>query len=259
MGEFVDTENLLSLLPSADVIVVYVLGLVFLIRIIIGVLGKGWYGEKKTSFYLWLSLNKEKYPRFHDLIISSIDGTTQIDHVVVSEFGIFIIETKFLQGWIFGSEKQKYWTQSIFGNNYKFQNPLRQIYRQKKVLARFLDVKEKTINTIVFFNGSSTFKTYTPDNVIEYGLGRYIKSFKSPVFQKEKVNEIAKALGEQKRNSKLKLKDHLNSLEERHSTDYYCPRCGGELKVKLARKGINKGNEFWGCSNFPSCKYTESA
>ena len=36
-----------------------------------------------------------------------------------------------------------------------------------------------------------------------------------------------------------------------------CPRCSGELVERTARRGPNTGNTFWGCSNFPKCRYTE--
>ena len=55
---------------------------------------EGWFGEKKTQFKLWLSLNNELYRRFNDVIIPSSNGTTQIDHILVSPFGLFIVETK---------------------------------------------------------------------------------------------------------------------------------------------------------------------
>jgi hypothetical protein len=51
----------------------------------------------------------------HDITIPSVKGkTTQIDHVVVSEYGVFVIETKNYTGWIVGDEKSDYWTQVIY-------------------------------------------------------------------------------------------------------------------------------------------------
>jgi len=88
---------------------------------------QGWFGEKKATFYMWLSLNSKVYQRFHDIIIPAKNGTTQIDHLLVSPYGLFIVETKNKKGWIFGSEDQQKWTQSLYGNNYSFQNPLTRI------------------------------------------------------------------------------------------------------------------------------------
>ncbi|RMG86587.1 MAG: DUF2726 domain-containing protein [Chloroflexi bacterium] len=33
-----------------------------------------------------------------------------------------------------------------------------------------------------------------------------------------------------------------------------CPNCGAEMVLRTAKKGANKGNQFWGCSNYPTCK-----
>ena len=35
-----------------------------------------------------------------------------------------------------------------------------------------------------------------------------------------------------------------------------CPKCGEDMKLRVARQGINAGIDFWGCSAFPKCKGT---
>lgn len=95
---------------------------------------KGWFGEKQTQFDMWLKLGEE-YTRFHDVIVPTQNGSTQIDHLLISRFGIFVIETKNINGWIFGNEQSRQWTQSLYGKKYKFQNPLHQNYRHTKALA----------------------------------------------------------------------------------------------------------------------------
>ena len=37
-----------------------------------------------------------------------------------------------------------------------------------------------------------------------------------------------------------------------------CPRCGGQLILRTAKKGDNAGNQFYGCSNFPKCRYIQN-
>ena len=64
---------------------------------------RGWFGEKKTTFIMWMTLDADVYRRNHNVIIPSINGTTQIDHILVSPYGVFIVETKNMKGWIFGS------------------------------------------------------------------------------------------------------------------------------------------------------------
>lgn len=74
-----------------------------------------------------LALPSVTYVRFHDVMLPTPDGTTQIDHVFVSRFGVFVVETKNMAGWIFGSERGRRWTQVLpGGRKTSFQNPLRQ-------------------------------------------------------------------------------------------------------------------------------------
>ena len=35
-----------------------------------------------------------------------------------------------------------------------------------------------------------------------------------------------------------------------------CPVCGKPMLRRMAKKGMNSGNEFWSCSDYPNCKGT---
>jgi restriction system protein len=86
---------------------------------------KGRLGEKITAFGLWLKLDPRVYRRIHNVILPGRNNTAQIDHVIVSIYGLFVMETKNMDGWIFGSAQQETWTQQFFKKKFKFQNPLR--------------------------------------------------------------------------------------------------------------------------------------
>src|SRR6267143_1221184 len=141
---------------------------------------RGWIGEKVTSLRLWLSLDTKVYQRFHDVIVPASNGTTQIDHLLISPFGLFVIETKNIAGWIFGSKDQHKWSQSLYGKTFSFQNPLMQNYRHTKCLADYLDIDHSIIHPIVFFSSECTFKTPMPPNVLRSGLSSYISGFRQP-------------------------------------------------------------------------------
>ena len=215
---------------------------------------EGWIGERKTQFNLWFSLNKELYRRFHDVIIPSDNGTTQVDHVLVSPFGLFIVETKNLKGWIYGSESQSKWTQVVYKNKYSFQNPLKQTYRQKKVLSKFLDLNESHIETVVCFVGDSKFKTELPSNVLSSGLGRYIKQFQDTVLSNDEFERICGLLISTE--GKISNREHIQSLHDRHTSDTVCPRCGSDLVERTVKQGSRSGNRFLGCSSYPKCRFT---
>ena len=217
---------------------------------------KGWFGEKKTTFILWFSIDRRVYRTFHDVIIPGNNGSTQIDHILVSPYGVFIVETKNKKGWIFGSERQAKWTQSIYGWNYSFQNPLRQTYRQKKVLSEFLQLPEPTIKVIIFFIGNCKFKSRLPKNVMKSGLGKYIRQFKTRTLANDEVDRITSKIESYVSAARLRTKDHVISLRRRFNSTTVCPKCGARLVERTARKGPNAGTKFLGCQNYPECKFT---
>ena len=64
---------------------------------------KGMMGEFAVEMGAALTLPPSVYRRYLDVTLPTVDGTTQIDHVFVSVFGVFVVETKNKGGWIFGS------------------------------------------------------------------------------------------------------------------------------------------------------------
>jgi hypothetical protein len=72
---------------------------------------KGREGENRVHNIL-MQLPDDYYI-FKDVILKTKKGTTQIDHIVVSKYGVFAIETKNYRGEIYGDDKREYWTQII--------------------------------------------------------------------------------------------------------------------------------------------------
>ncbi len=220
---------------------------------------RGWFGEKKATFVLWMSLDKGIYRRFHNVIIPSNSGTTQIDHLLVSPYGVFIVETKNIKGWIFGSAGQSKWTQSLYRKKYSFQNPLRQTYRQKKLLSEYLGIEEPQIRTVIYFVSDCRFKTPLPNNVINSGLGRHIKQFQTSILPPEEIDRITRKLEQHISQSSLTGRDHVRSLRERHESNTVCPKCGSMLVERTAKKGRTAGSTFLGCEKYPRCRFAKSA
>ncbi len=82
---------------------------------------KGKLGEFAVAAHVKLYLKDPQYILLNDLTLPDGTGaTTQIDHLLLSPCGIFVIETKNYKGWIFGNERQKTWIQKIYKNSYKF-------------------------------------------------------------------------------------------------------------------------------------------
>ena len=116
-------------------------------------LDKGKLGERSVSKRL-KRLDNNKYKVINDVILKTSRGTSQIDHLVVSNYGIFVIETKNYQGWIVGSENADNWQQIIYNKKNFFRNPIKQNYGHIKAIEENLKVNNKIeyISIIVFMN-----------------------------------------------------------------------------------------------------------
>ncbi|MCF5469929.1 nuclease-related domain-containing protein [Pseudomonas syringae] len=178
---------------------------------------KGHIGELWVRLLAHWKLDKAVYRRVHNVTLDTADGTTQIDHVFISPFGIFVLETKNMRGWIFGSEQQAQWTQKIYRQTLRFQNPLRQNYKHLKALEATLGVDMACLHSVISFMGDSTFKTPMPVNVT-HGAGfiRYIRSFQQPVFNEAQVEALVNALLTNRRQpNRATHREHVRNLKRR--------------------------------------------
>jgi restriction system protein len=187
------------------------------------------------------------------------NGTTQIDHILVSPFGLFVIETKNIKGWIFGSEQQRKWIQTLYGKKFTFQNPLHQNYRHTKCLGEYLRLDPKVVHSVVFFVGNCTFKTQMPPNVLNTGLSSHIRSYRDRLLSDRDIERIVGDIERLKGDGSLTHGAHMRSLRERHNSTTVCPKCGSALIERTARKGPNAGAKFLGCTGYPRCRYTREA
>ena len=217
---------------------------------------KGWFGEVQGTLAKKMFLDGDTYIDVNNVTIPTSNGTTQIDHVIVSRYGIFVVETKNIDGWIFGDEKSPQWTQSLFGKKYKFQNPLRQNYRHIKALSDFLGIKIDRFFSVVMFWGECEFKTPMPPNVMDRGYSAYIESHIAVLFSNHEVQEIVTAIKSgMLPKSWATHRQHVGSLKERLSSSITCPKCGGALVIRTAKSGAYAGSQFYGCTKFPTCRY----
>ncbi|WP_050873351.1 nuclease-related domain-containing protein [Comamonas testosteroni] len=153
---------------------------------------KGWRGERAVQAAIRRQLNPLIYVDMHNVTLPTADGgSTQIDHLIFSPYGLFVLETKNYQGWIFGTEKQREWTQQIFRKRSRFQNPLRQNYKHVKTLQSLLDIAPEHLHSVIAFVGDCEFKTEMPAHVTR-GLGfvDHIQSFTQPVWSPEQMQAL---------------------------------------------------------------------
>ena len=179
--------------------------------------GKGKLAEMGSNFALRVFLDRKKYHLLHDLTLPTPNGTTQIDHVLVSPYGVFVIETKNMGGWIFGDAKQPTWTQTFYRKKFRFQNPLRQNYLHVKTIQEVLALADEQIHSLVVFLGDAKFKTPMPDNVIKGGVVPWVKRKQEVLLSDEQVKVCIRKLEKQRLTPGYKTnKAHIANLNARH-------------------------------------------
>lgn len=182
---------------------------------------KGWDGELTIKLMQWLFLDRKKYHIFNNITLLLFGGgTTQIDHIIVSIYGIFI-ETKNMKGWIYGNAKDPKWTQVFFSKIYPFQNPLRQNYKHIKTISELLKIPENKFHSIIFFIGDCELKTKMPENVLLKGYTKYIKSKTEKILTEKEVSNIVEGTTAFKLPSSFKTKrkhiNHVKNIKENKS------------------------------------------
>ena len=228
---------------------------------------KGRLGEAAVNAGAVLTLPSSVYRRYHNVMLRTVGGTTQIDHVIVSVFGVFVVETKNMAGWIFGSERDREWTQ-VFpgGRRYKFQNPLRQNYGHVRAIEDTLEgisLPRGVVRSVIVFVGKAELKREMPENVtVGFDGARYIRSFTTRVWSEEQVAEVCAVIESRRMEQSWGTdRQHVRNLRLRRtgSAPWQCPRCGRRMVLRTAKRGQGVGKRFWGCEGFPACRMVEKA
>ena len=220
---------------------------------------KGRAGERKVNRKLAKVIGKlHGFKFFHDVTLRTPDGTTQIDHILLSPYGIFVIETKNLTGWIYGDERKKRWTQVVYKNKSTFQNPLHQNYKHVMAVQNLLGVNKWSVFNVVVFAGDAKFKTEMPYNVIRLKkLVGFVRSYTDRIINDADFNKYDSLIQSTIENTSVTDKEHLTNIKRSRASPL-CPKCGSSMILRTARKGRNKGSTFFGCSKFPTCRGIKS-
>jgi len=179
---------------------------------------KGLIGEKFVSKKLF-KLNPVHYKILNDLLLPSSGNlnAAQLDHVIISNYGIFCIETKSYKGWIFGNANDKYWTQVIYKHKEKFYNPLRQNYVHTKAVEDLIKSKypKARILSFVVFPIAGKLKISGTDSVgCARDIVRKIENYKTQIFTDVERDEIFDILANANIQNKDLRKLHNKSVRD---------------------------------------------
>lgn len=217
---------------------------------------KGTIGERKVSQKL-KNLSDE-YKIFNDVTIQEDKYSSQIDHIVISPYGIFVIETKNYKGNIYGGEKAEEWTQNIWGNKYSFRNPIKQNLGHVFSLMKLFNLPQSYFIPIVAFTTRCYLYVDSTSAVIyTYEVDDEILSYQNRILSEEQVERLATKLSYSSFETRDTNKEHVRYAKgskydyQWKIDNYICPRCGGKL---IERNG--KYGRFLGCCNYPRCTFT---
>ena len=241
---------------------ILILGIIFLILLFIIIrygkwVTRGERGELSVSKKL-RSLGNH-YIVLDDLLISGVHGDTQIDHVVISPFGIFVIETKCWGGWISGGENADKWKQTLYDEKYEKPNPIFQnkvhVDAVKFALWQFGTIL--TVPIVVVVDCERLSVNATNHIIIRLNdLKKEILKYNRIHYTDEQCEKMALTLQGLSSDDQEKRERHIQKVQSYQANkqakieEGICPRCGGQLVLRDGRYG-----RFYGCSNYPMCKF----
>lgn len=235
---------------------------------------KGKAGEARVVGVL--SQLPECYYQLSDVVLKTAYGTTQIDHIVVSKYGVFTIETKNYRGEIYGNDDREQWTQMIvtdvtyakkWWKTYTYvtkshlYNPVKQSRGHAAQIRRLLgnDFHRVPVIPIVAFAGEADIsKVETKHHVVYVSqLPSVFDMYHTEYLDNEQVAKVFDLLQRSNIRDQVKDREHVASVynarnkKEAIVASGHCPNCGGTLVYRNGRYG-----SFYGCSNYPKCKFT---
>lgn len=206
---------------------------------------RGWWGEYRVNLMLRLCLSNEYQVITNAIYRTHEKGqTTQIDHIVVSRYGMFVLETKSLKGRLMVDlDREDGWLQIVGRRKYKLQNPLYQNYSHIKAVQRVTGVHGNKIHSYVVLAGSGRFEGSMPDRVYSvWGIVRQIQRCRTPVLSRGALVDImAKLKSRRVRGGYWAAQAHVKRLKQRQSA-------GDENKHQDDGYAKGQATEKDGCS-----------
>ncbi len=218
---------------------------------------KGESGENAVSKVLGDTIDGEKYV-INDLLFETEPGKScQIDHILINQRGIWVIETKNYAGKIYGQDNQREWIQTMaYGHEKnKFYNPVKQNSTHIYQLSQKLNVKN-VFNNLVIFLPRADISDVNSEYVYSIKVLPELVSKETGIFlSSEKMEYFYKRLIDLKNTNTVSKNEHIENIYKMQEQieQGICPRCGGKLVLRESKNGL-----FYGCSNYPKCKFKKN-
>lgn len=201
----------------------------------------------------------EEYKTLNDVILPQEKGTTQIDHIVVSPYGVFVIETKNYGGWIYGAETSESWKQTFRAKKNDFHSPIRQNWGHILALSAYLQLDKSVFKPIVVFSDAATLKVTAKTPVVNLRtLKSVILNERQQILSSADVASIYEKISNAKTVGADREKEHVTAVKNKRAErqtaiqNGKCPKCGNALVLRHGKYG-----DFYGCANYPKCRFIQ--
>ncbi len=197
-------------------------------------------------------LPKDNYILLNDVTIKSARKVYIIDNLVISKFGIFVIEFVDVSGKVYGDDRSDEWIELNGTKKKYFKNPTHKNHSSIRMLSELLEIDQRFFIPIICFSNDAVICTEIKDKTTKLEiLDDCIKNYHKEVLKyglSEMANKIKEANIIKEKNIPLADKKVDN---KKRVIDNKCPKCGSKLVKRNGKYG-----DFLGCSNYPECKYT---
>ncbi len=167
-------------------------------------------------------------------IYEVVKKSSQLDHLIISPYGIFVVETKNHKGWVFGDVNGKVWTQVLSGDagwraygghsHYTFFNPVAQNQLHMKHLSQQIKIPINYMTGMIVFTNPEAYLgnincacCYTLDMFAEARL-----AYNKVLWNKRQTEFVIKSVEKLNTSSFMLSKEHVNyvkDIQHRHEID----------------------------------------
>lgn len=210
-----------------------------------------------------LSSMGSEYIVLDDILLDTRGGYTQVDHIVVSIYGIFIIETKNYSGKVVGSESAVQWKHYRHdGSGHDFYNPVKQNRAHCIAVCNVLGLQLPDVVPVVVFTDKCDLSLRCTSYVVNLSnLNSIFMRYRTQRLTELQVKSIVNRIIGMNMVDATSRAAHLNQVSVKqaigtHGREFImytgrCPKCGGQMQIKDGKYG-----QFLGCVNYPRCRYT---
>ena len=129
-----------------------------------------WYrrvvGKQKVSYWIKKYLDPDIYHPLKNVVVRTEDGKKRFDYIIVSVYGVFVIDVAYTPGTIFVSENEATWKQMLNGKEKEIKNHSRKNRKNARLFAKFVDLSENQVFPILICQGNCEFSSQMPDYIV---------------------------------------------------------------------------------------------